>query len=88
MSMEYLYILYFLAGILQDFLFTSSLRLVNQDLPLKASPVAFLDNLVSVGVLYILTKLDNDRSIVAIHCLFSRCGDRYLYCHEIKNFEK
>ncbi len=65
--MYYFFILYFLAGILQDFLFTLSLRLVNREWPLKAASVAFLDNLVSVGVLYhILKQLDDQRSVMAI----------------------
>ncbi len=65
--MDYFLIIYFFAGILQDFLFTLSLRLVNHEKALKASSIAFLDNLVSVGVLYsILSRLDNERSIPAI----------------------
>ncbi len=65
--MDYFLIIYFLAGILQDFLFTLSLRLVNHEKALKASSVAFMDNLVSVGVLYsILSRLDSERSITAI----------------------
>ena len=71
--MNYLYLVaFFAAGILQDFLFTLSLRLVNKELAVKAASVAFLDNLVSVGVLYsILRKLDDQRSIPAIiiYCL-------------------
>jgi uncharacterized protein YebE (UPF0316 family) len=65
--MDYFLILFFFAGILQDFLFTLSLRLVNREWAVKAGSIAFLDNLVSVGVLYsILTKLDSERSILAI----------------------
>jgi len=71
--MNYLYLVaFFAAGILQDFLFTLSLRLVNKELAVKAASVAFLDSLVSVGVLYsILRKLDDQRSIPAIiiYCL-------------------
>ena len=65
--MDYFLGIYFVAGILQDFLFTLSIRLVNRELPLKAASIAFLDSLVSVGVLYsILSRLDTDRTIVAI----------------------
>lgn len=65
--MDYFLVAYFIAGIVQDFLFTLSLRLVHREQALKASSVAFLDNLVSVGVLYsILSRLDKERSILAI----------------------
>ncbi|MFA5937056.1 MAG: hypothetical protein WC822_04220 [Candidatus Paceibacterota bacterium] len=87
--MNYIFILYFLAGILQDFLFTSSLRLVNQELKFRAASVAFLDNLVSVGVLYnILTKLDNERSMIAI-IIYSLGVGTGTYCAmKFKLFEK
>lgn len=87
--MEYIFILYFSAGILQDFLFTSSLRLVNKNLAFKASSMAFLDNLVSVGVLYsILTKLDNERSIIAIIIYSLGVGTGSYFAMKLKIFEK
>ena len=87
--MEYIFILYFFAGILQDFLFTSSLRLVNQELKVKAASVAFLDNLVSVGVLYnILTRLDNERSIIAIIVYSLGVGTGTYLAMKFKIFEK
>lgn len=65
--MYQVFIIYFFAGILQDFLFTLSLRLVNREWPIKAASIAFLDNLVSMGVLYnIVRQLDIQRSIIAI----------------------
>lgn len=65
--MRHFLIIYFFAGILQDFLFTLSLRLVNREWPIKAASIAFLDNLVSMGVLYnIVRQLDIQRSIIAI----------------------
>ena len=59
-------LMFFLAGVLQDFLFTLSLRFVATDKPIKASPAAFLETIVTLLVLYaILIKLDTDRSIIA-----------------------
>lgn len=61
------YILYFLAGLLQDFLFTVSLRYVSKEKAVHASTTAFFDNLVSVGVLYsIISRLEGERTIIAI----------------------
>jgi uncharacterized protein YebE (UPF0316 family) len=65
--MQYDLFLYFLAGIIQDFLFTLSLRYVSKEKALLASSVAFFDNLVSVGVLYtILRQLDSQRTVISI----------------------
>ncbi len=65
--MYYFLVIIFFAGILQDFLFTLSLRYVSKEIPAKAATVAFFDNAVSVGVLYnIIKKLDDDRTWLAI----------------------
>ena len=60
-------LLYYLAGILQDFLFTLSLRYVGKEKPFSASFVAFFNNFVSVGVLYtILRQFDEQRTLISI----------------------
>ena len=59
--------LYFLAGILNDFLFTLSLRYVNREKAYLASLVAFFNSVVGISVLYtILSKLEEDRTFIAI----------------------
>lgn len=51
--------------------------------------MAFLDNLVSVGVLYsILTKLDNERSIIAIIIYSLGVGTGSYFAMKLKIFEK
>ena len=65
--MNYFLIVIFFAGILQDFLFTLSLRYVSKEIPHKAAIMAFFDNAVSVGVIYsIIKKLDDERTLFAI----------------------
>ena len=65
--MNYFLIVYFLAGILQDFLFTLNLRYVAEKKVVPAVIVSFLVTVVSMVVLYnILTQLDAQRSIIAI----------------------
>ncbi len=60
-------ILYFIAGIVEDFLFTLSIRFVARGQALWASTCAFLQTIILVGVIYnILKQLDSQRSIVAI----------------------
>jgi uncharacterized protein YebE (UPF0316 family) len=60
-------IVYFLAGIVQDFLLTLNWRFVAKDKILPASIYAFLTTVVSLLVLYnILTRLDSERSFIAI----------------------
>jgi len=64
--MEYL-ILYFFAGVLQDFVFTLNIRFVNKERTLPAVLTSFLITVISLLVLYnILTTLDSQRSILAI----------------------
>ena len=87
--MDYFLILYFLGGIIQDFLFTLSLRLVNREMPWRAASVAFLDNFVSVGILYsILRKFDSERTLLAIVIYSFRNSLRSLFGHEIEISEK
>ncbi len=59
--------LYFIAGIIQDFLFTLNLRYINEKKPLQATLFSFVVTVVSLVVLYnILTQFDSQRSIIAI----------------------
>lgn len=59
-----MYLLYFIAGVLQDFLFTLSLRFVNKDSPYKAGLTAFLQTIITLTILYqILEKLASGRAI-------------------------
>lgn len=65
--MYYYLILYYLAGVFQDFLLTSNWRFIAKERKLPASVLSFLVTIVSMVVLYsILTRLDEQRSIVAI----------------------
>ena len=61
------YIIYFFAGVLQDFLLTLNWRFMAKDKAFSASLFSFLTTIISFIVLYnILTKLDQERSIIAI----------------------
>jgi uncharacterized protein YebE (UPF0316 family) len=65
--MNYYLIIYFFAGILQDFLLTLNYRFIAKDKTAFAVLTSFLVTIVSMLVLYnILTQLDSQRSIVAI----------------------
>jgi uncharacterized protein YebE (UPF0316 family) len=60
-------IIYFFAGVVQDFLFTVNLRYVAKNKISLAVLTSFLVTVVNLLVLYnILTKLDEQRTIVAI----------------------
>ncbi len=60
-------LIYFLAGILQDFLFTLNLRYVSQNNIILAMFFSFLTTVVSLTVLYnIVTNLDPSKSLIAI----------------------
>jgi len=60
-------IVYFFAGIIQDFLATLNWRFVVKEKPAPAVTLSFLTTVVSMVVLYdILTKLEGQRSIIAI----------------------
>ena len=61
------FLIYFLAGILQDFLLTLNWRFMAKDKAILASLFSFLTTIISFVVLYnILTRLDQERSIIAI----------------------
>lgn len=61
------FIIYFFAGVLQDFLLTLNWRYMAKDKAWGASLFSFLTTIISFVVLYnILTKLDQERSIIAI----------------------
>ncbi len=65
---SYVYLLvYFLAGVLQDFLFTLNLRYVAENKVLLAMLVSFLVTLVNLVALYnILTQLNPNETMPAI----------------------
>lgn len=61
------FIIYFIAGVVQDFLLTLNWRFMAKDKAILASLFSFLTTIISFVVLYnILTKLDQERSLVAI----------------------
>jgi len=65
--MDWFLILYFLAGVLQDFLVTLNLRYINQDKLLSAMSSSFIATVVSLIVLYnLITSLDPNKSVIAI----------------------
>lgn len=65
--MDYFLILYFAAGILQDFLVTLNWRFIAKEHVPFAVLTSFLTTVVSLGVLYnILTHFDAQRSVIAI----------------------
>lgn len=66
-GMDYYLLIYFFAGVLQDFVFTLNIRFVNKERILPAVLTSFIITVVSLLVLYnILTNLDSQRSILAI----------------------
>jgi hypothetical protein len=65
--MDYYIILYFLAGILQDFLLTLNWRFIAKHKILPATGLSFAVTIVTLLVLYnILAHLDEQRSLIAI----------------------
>lgn len=65
--MDVYLIIYFFAGVLQDFLFTLNLRYVAQNNVVFAMLFSFLTTVVSLTALYnIITNLDPGKSIIAI----------------------
>ncbi len=65
--MDYYLLIYFFAGVLQDFVFTLNIRFVNKERVLFAVLTSFLITVISLLVLYnILTNLDSQRSLLAI----------------------
>ena len=62
----YLFV-YFFVGVIQDFLLTLDLRYIAKDKAILAMIFSFIATAVSMLVLYnILTKLDSQRSTIAI----------------------
>jgi len=60
-------IIYFFAGVLQDFLFTLNIKYVAVNKIILAMITSFLITVVNLVVLYnILTAMDSQRSILAI----------------------
>jgi hypothetical protein len=60
-------IIYFFAGVLQDFLATLNVRYIAKNKILASMLSSFLMTVVGLLVLYnILTSLDSERSIIAI----------------------
>jgi len=65
--MDYYLIIYFLAGVVQDFLLTLNWRFIAKEKTIPAATFSFLVTVISLLVLYnILTRLDSQRSIIAI----------------------
>jgi len=70
--MVLLFVVYFFAGVLQDFLFTVNLRYVAKDKIFMSVATSFLTVVVSMLALYnIVTQLDPSNGIMAIivYCL-------------------
>lgn len=70
-------LIYFVVGIVQDYLWTLNVRYVAKHRVLAASVSSFLTTVVSMLVLYnIVNKLDSEKSIVAIlvYSLGIACG--------------
>jgi len=65
--MDYYLILYFFVGILQDFLVTLNWRYIAKHKIAPAMALSFLVTITTMLVIYnILSKLDEQRSIIAI----------------------
>lgn len=65
--MDFYLILYFFAGLLQDFLWTLNLRFIIKNYGILAGGSSVIATIVMMVVLYsILTRLEDERSIVAI----------------------
>ena len=65
--MDYFLILYFLIGVLEDFLITLNFRYVAKELAFPAAFFSFLSTIVSMAIVYhILTLLDARRGALAI----------------------
>jgi len=65
--MNYYIIIYFLVGIFQDFLVTLNWRYIAEHKIAPAMLLSFLVTVTTMLVIYnILSKLDNQRSIIAI----------------------
>jgi len=72
MNIVLLFIVYFFAGVIQDFLFTINLRFVSKDRIFLSVATSFLTVVVSMLALYnIVTQLDPSNGVAAIivYCL-------------------
>lgn len=66
-------VMYFAAGVVQDFFFTLNSKYIAKDKVMPAVVFSFLTILMSMVVLYnILSELDSERSILAI--IVYSCG--------------
>ena len=64
---NYYLIIYFLAGVLQDFLLTLNFRYISRGKTVAATISSFIVTIVSLVVLYdIITRLHSQKSIIAI----------------------
>ena len=67
MKFDSFLLVYYFAGVIQDFLLTLNWRYVAKEKALLASVFSFSTMFVTMVVLYnIFTRLDNERSILAI----------------------
>ncbi len=67
MNLYLIFLIYFLAGVLQDFLFTVNLRYVAKNKVFLAVLTSFLVTVVNLIALYnILTQLDPNKTITTI----------------------
>ena len=65
--MYYYFIIFYFAGILQDFLLTLNWRYIAKNRVIPASTLSFLVTIVTMTVLYnVLNRLDSERSVIAI----------------------
>ncbi len=65
--MDLYFLLYFFAGLLQDFLWTLNVRFIVKSRLVLAGSSSVLATLVTMVVLYsILTRIEDERSIIAI----------------------
>lgn len=65
--MDYNLIVYFFAGIIQDFIITLNWRFIDKDKIYLAMTTSFLSVVIYLSVLYtIMTRLDSSRSVEAI----------------------
>ena len=61
------FLLYFVAGLIQDFMWTLNVRFIDHDKSVKAAVTSFLGTVITVTVLYnILNQSELQESIVAI----------------------
>jgi uncharacterized protein YebE (UPF0316 family) len=88
MNIILLFIVYFFAGVVQDFLFTINLRFVAKDKVFLSVATSFLTVVVSMLALYnIVTQLDPSNGVVAIivYCLGVATGTYFAMKLKISN---